>query len=156
MIRIQLGLAAVTSALLVLAAPTGAAAQAWKIQGQAPHLSAISVAPKGGAVEIQCVPNGKSIWLSFHPPKGWNGNKAASLRVDDKSYPVEITGGHGAILSNVKGDMGITPELIAHLRSGQKLSIEGPAAAAIAPALRTYALKQAEAAIGQVLRACGR
>ena len=134
-----------------------ALAQAWKGgTGNGHAYIEIASRERGGALRIECG-DASALWLRYYPGRGWDGGAKAAVRAGNFTANVEIDGGDGALLSNLpNGDIGVTGDLIAAMKSSGELAVEGPAAARVPQGQRTFALPDAANTIGGLERRCVR
>jgi hypothetical protein len=129
-------------------------AQAWK--GTDIEASVSNRANTSNLV-IECISNG-SIFMrvQFRAYTSIWFNEKAVARIGKQEFPVEIGIGSEHMYLHNLPKLGISPELIAALKGGGTLVLEGKAVQRLPEAQRTYPLDGASKFIDEVQRDCGK
>ena len=106
---------------------------------------------------IECISNGAIFMrVQFRAYTNIWFNETAIVRIGKQEFPVEIGIGSEHMYLHNLPKLGISPELIAALKGGGTLVLEGKAVARLPDAQRTYPLDGAAKFIEEVQRDCGR
>ncbi|MBY0533061.1 MAG: hypothetical protein K2P86_13915 [Xanthobacteraceae bacterium] len=105
---------------------------------------------------IECISNG-SIFMrvQFRAYTNIWFNETAVVRIGEKTFPVEIGIGSEHMYLHNLPKLGISPELIAALKGGGTLVLEGKAVQRLPDAQRTFPLDGAAKFIEEVQRIAG-
>lgn len=140
--------------LICCVAGQHAQAQAWKGNDIEAY---VSNRANTSNLIVECISNG-SIFMrvQFRAYTNIWMNEGAIVRIGEKSFPVEIGIGSEHMYLHNLPKLGISPELIAALKGGGVLVLEGKAVQRLPDAQRTYPLEGAAKLIEEVQRDCGR
>ena len=141
-------------ALLGCIFASSVSAQAWKGGDVA---ASVSNRANTSSLVIECISSGAIFMrVQFRAYTNIWMNESAVLRIGTKSFPVEVGIGSEHMYLHNLPKLGISPELIAALKSGGTLVMEGKAVQRLPEAQRTFPLDGAAKFIDEVQRDCGK
>lgn len=142
------------SVLIFYVISTAASAQGWKGNDIEAY---VSNRANTSNLIVECISNG-SIFMrvQFRAYTNIWMNEKAVVRIGKQEFPVEIGIGSEHMYLHNLPKLGISPELIAALKGGGTLVLEGKAVQRLPEAQRTYPLEGAGKLIEEVQRDCGK
>jgi len=141
-------------ALLGCAFANSASAQSWR---GGDIEASVSNRANTSSLVIECISTGAIFMrVRFRAYTNIWMNEGAVLRIGTKMFPVEVGIGSEHMYLHNTPKLGISPELIAALKGGGTLVMEGKAVQRLPEAQRTYPLEGAAKFIDEVQKDCGK